>query len=373
MVTAVLVEGRSKASVARDYGVARSWVYELLKRFEQEGEAAFEPRSRRPHTNPRSTPPEVEDDILRWRKYLLDAGLDAGAETIAVHLRNEHGTAPAVSTIWKVLSRRGFITPQPRKRPKSSYIRFEADQPNETWQTDFTHVKLRNGPDVEVLNFLDDHSRFLLACTAHYVTTGLGVVDVFRSTCNDYGLPQSVLSDNGAVFTARFKNGRNAFETELASLKIIQKNSRPYHPQTCGKVERFHQTLKRWLAKQPKVTSLPALQDQLNQFRHIYNTQRPHRAVNRRTPEQAYNARPKAHPGNNIINDYFRLRNDIVDKHGKLTLRHAGTLHHIGIGRRYAGTPIRMLIHETEIRIITTDGELIKELSLDTENNYQKQ
>ncbi len=133
------------------------------------------------------------------------------------------------------------------------------------------------------------------------------------------------------------------------------------------------QTLKRWLAKQPKVTSLPALQDQLDQFRHTYNTQRPHRAVNRRTPEQAYNARPKAHPGNNIINDYFRLRNDIVDKHGKLTLRHAGTLHHIGIGRRYAGTPIRMLIHETEIRIITTDGELIKELSLDTENNYQKQ
>lgn len=373
VVTAVLVEGRSKASVARDYGVARSWVYELLKRFEHEGEAAFEPRSRRPHTNPRSTPLEVEDDILRWRKYLIDAGLDAGAETIAVHLRTQHGTAPAVSTIWKVLSRRGFITPQPRKRPKSSYIRFEADQPNETWQTDFTHVKLRNGRDVEVLNFLDDHSRFLLACTAHYVTTGLSVVEVFRSTCNDYGIPQSVLSDNGAVFTARFKNGRNAFETELASLKIIQKNSRPYHPQTCGKVERFHQTLKRWLAKQPKVTSLAALQDQLDQFRHTYNTQRPHRAVNRRTPEQAYTARPKAHPGNNIINDYFRLRNDIVDKHGKLTLRHAGTLHHIGIGRRYAGTPIRMLIHETEIRIITTDGELIKELSLDTENNYQKQ
>ena len=373
VVTAVLVEGRSKASVARDYGVARSWVYELVRRFEAEGEAAFQPRSRRPKTNPRRTTDEVEDAIVRWRKHLLDSGLDAGAETIAVHLRHEQGTAPAVSTIWRVLTRRGFITPQPRKRPKSSYVRFEADQPNETWQTDFTHIKLRNGRDVEVLNFLDDHSRFLLASTAHYVTTGLNVVEVFRATCNEYGLPHSVLSDNGAVFTARFKNGRNAFQTELASLNIIQKNSRPYHPQTCGKVERFHQTLKRWLTKQPKVTSLPALQHQLDAFRATYNNHRPHRALNRQTPATAYNARPKAHPGNNVLPDHYRLRNDTIDEHGKVTLRHAGTLHHIGVGRRYAGTPIRMLIHETDIRIITTEGELIKELTLDPTNNYQPQ
>lgn len=373
VVTAVLVEGRSKASVARDYGVARSWVYELVSRFEAEGETAFEPRSRRPRTSPRRTPAEVEDAIVRWRKHLTDTGLDAGAETIAVHLRHELGTAPAVSTIWRVLTRRGFITAQPRKRPKSSYVRFEADQPNETWQTDFTHIKLRNGRDVEVLNFLDDHSRFLLACKAHYVTTGLSVVDVFRTACNEYGLPHSVLSDNGAVFTARFKNGRNAFQSELASLKIIQKNSRPYHPQTCGKVERFHQTLKRWLAKQPKVTALPDLQHQLDTFRATYNNDRPHRALGRQTPATAYNARPKAHPGNNVLPDYYRLRTDTIDEHGKVTLRHAGTLHHIGIGRRYAGTPIRMLIHETDIRIITTDGELIKELTLDPTNNYQPQ
>jgi transposase InsO family protein len=373
VVTAVLVEGRSKASVARDYGVARSWVYELVRRFEAEGEVAFQPRSRRPKTSPRRTPDAVEDAIVRWRKHLSDAGLDAGAETIAVHLRNEQGTAPAVSTIWRVLTRRGFITAQPRKRPKSSYVRFEADQPNETWQTDFTHIKLRNGRDVEVLNFLDDHSRFLLACHANYVTTGLSVVEVFRATCNEYGLPHSVLSDNGAVFTARFKNGRNAFQTELASLKIIQKNSRPYHPQTCGKVERFHQTLKRWLAKQPKVTSLAALQHQLDTFRTTYNHHRPHRALNRQTPATAYTARPKAHPGTNVLPDYYRLRNDTIDNHGKVTLRHAGTLHHIGVGRRYAGTPIRMLIHETDIRIITTDGELIKELTLNPNTNYQNQ
>lgn len=373
VVAAVVVEGRSKASVARDYGVARSWVYELLKRFEAEGEAAFTPRSRRPRSSPSRTSDDVEDAIVRWRKRLVDEGLDAGAETIAVHLRNELGAAPAVSTIWRVLTRRGFVNAQPRKRPKSSYVRFEAVQPNETWQTDFTHIKLKNGKHVEILNFLDDHSRFLISCTAAYVTTSVLVVAAFRSACNDFGLPASVLSDNGAVFTARYRNGRSAFQTELASLRIVQKNSRPYHPQTCGKVERFHQTLKLWLAKQPRVTSLTALQTQLDTFRDIYNTTRPHRALGHRTPAVAYNARPKARPGSAVIPDYFRLRNDIVNDEGKVTLRHAGTIHHIGIGRRWARTPIRMLIHETQIRIITTEGELIKELTLDATKNYQQQ
>jgi transposase InsO family protein len=373
VVAAVLVEGRSKASVARDYGVARSWVQELVRRFEVEGEAGLEPRSRRPCSSPRRTPDEVEDAIVRWRKTLTDQGLDAGAETIAVHLRRELGASPGVSTIWKVLSRRGFITAQPRKRPKSSYTRFEADQPNECWQTDFTHVKLKNGRDVEVLNFLDDHSRYLIACRAHYVTTSPLVVEVFRQAVNEHGLPASVLSDNGAVFTARFKGGRNAFQTELASLHVIMKNSRPYHPQTCGKVERFHQTLKRWLARQPRVTSLAALQQQLDRFRDTYNDQRPHRALDRRTPATAYTARPKASPGNTVLPAYFRLRNDTIDQHGKVTLRHNGVLHHIGIGRRHAGTTIRMLIHETEIRIITTDGELLKELTLNPTSNYQPQ
>src|SRR5487761_2532308 len=152
VVTAVVVEGRSKTQVARDYGVARSWIYELLKRFEVEGETAFEPRSRRPHSNPRSTDKQVEDRVLFWRKHLADQGFDAGAHTIAYHLTLECGSAPAISTIWKILSRNGLIQSQPHKRPRSSYTRFEASQPNETWQTDFTHWKLRNGRGIEILN-----------------------------------------------------------------------------------------------------------------------------------------------------------------------------------------------------------------------------
>jgi len=142
VITAVRIEGRSKAEVSRDYGVSPRWVYEICRRYDAEGEAGLLPRSRRPHTSPARTPPEVEDEILELRKDLLDKGLDAGAHTIAAHLERRHGRAPSVSTIWRILSRRGFVSPQPQKRPRSSFIRFEADMPNERWQADITHWRL---------------------------------------------------------------------------------------------------------------------------------------------------------------------------------------------------------------------------------------
>src|SRR5688572_19878073 len=132
VITAVKIEGRSKSEVARDYGISRYWVQQLVKRFEVEGEAAFEPRSRRPHTSPHAVSLELEDQIVRLRKTLTKKGLDAGGETIAAHLAATGVTpVPAVSTIWRILTRRGFITPQPQKRPRSSWHRFCADQPNE--------------------------------------------------------------------------------------------------------------------------------------------------------------------------------------------------------------------------------------------------
>jgi transposase len=156
VVTAVKVEGRSKSEVARDYGVSRRWVHELVRRFEVEGEAGLEPRSRRPHSSPDATPRAVQDEIVALRKQLSDQGLDAGAVTIAAHLSRTHRLVPATSTIWRVLTRRGFVVPQPQKRPRSSFIRFEADQPNERWQADVTHWQLSDGTDVEILNIVDD-------------------------------------------------------------------------------------------------------------------------------------------------------------------------------------------------------------------------
>jgi len=267
VITSVYVEGRNKSEVAREYGVSRRWVQKLAARYEAEGEAAFEPRSRRPRRSPQRVSQELEDQIVALRKTLAEEGLDAGAATIAVHLTRRNGSAPAVSTIWRVLTRRGFVTPQPRKRPKASHTRFAADQPNERWQLDITHWQLADGASAEILNIIDDHSRLLTASAALTVYKAADVVTVFRQAAARHGLPASMLSDNGAVFTGKPRgHGKVALETELAALHITFRHSRAYHPQTCGKVERYHQTLKKWLTRQPPAATIADLQAQLDWF-----------------------------------------------------------------------------------------------------------
>jgi transposase InsO family protein len=372
VVTAVLVEGRSKAMVARDYGISRRWVHELVKRFQAEGETGLQPRSRRPRASPHRISDALEDEIVELRKALADEGLDAGAHTIAYHLERRHGTAPAVSTIWRVLRRRGFVTPQPQKRPRSSFVRFEAQMPNERWQADTTHWALADGTDVEILNVLDDHSRFLVASDARGVFKAADVVASFHAGAATCGFPASLLTDNGAVFTAGPRGGgRCAIEVECDLLGIRLHHSTPYHPQTCGKVERFHQTLKRWLRRQPLAGTIAELQDQLDRFRAYYDEVRPHRAIGRRTPAQAYAARPKAAPSGLRIPVHCRVRRDRLDRGGGVTLRHDSRLHHIKVGRRHAGTRVLMLVAGLHVRIVNQDGDLLRELILDPSRDYQ--
>jgi transposase InsO family protein len=375
VVTAVLVEGRSKSEVAREYGVSRRWVITLVQRYLVEGQAGLEPRSRRPLTSPQRTAQDLEDEVVALRKDLDRDGHEAGAATIAFHLQQRHGTSPAVSTIWRVLSARGFVTAQPHKRPKSSYLRFAAEQPNERWQLDITHWTLCDGTDVEILNLLDDHSRVCLGSDTLRVFKARDVDDSFRKAAASYGDPASMLSDNGAVFTGRSRRGgRVVLEVTLNARGITFRHSRPYHPQTCGKVERFHQTLKKWLTHQPRAQTLRQLQAQLDAFRAYYNTVRPHRALGRRTPQQAYDARPKAVPTGTPLDDsHYRIRHDKIDSSGVFTLRHNSRLHHIGIGRRHAGTDILVLVHDLHIQVLTTDGELLRELQLDPNKDYQPQ
>ena len=240
------------------------------------------------------------------------------------------------------------MTPQPAKRPRSSYLRFEAEQPNECWQADFTHCPLADGTGTEVLTWLDDHSRLALSVTAHRRVTGPIVLAAFRAAVAAYGAPASTLTDNGMVFTTRFsggRGGRNALETELRRLGITQKNGKPNHPQTQGKVERFQQTMKKWLAaEQPQPATLTQLQALLDAFTSAYNT-RPHRSLpHRATPATAYAARPKATPGDRTSDAHYRVRTDIISTSGAVTLRTGGKLHHIGIGRIHAGTRVLLLV-----------------------------
>ena len=168
-----------------------------------------------------------------------------------------------------------------------------------------------------------------------------------------HGLPQSTLTDNGSVYTSRFTGGRNGFEYLLANLGIAQKNGHPNHPQTQGKIERFHQTLKRWLAAQPAAATLDDLQAQLDRFQRIYNQLRPHRALNRLTPAVAYAATPKARPATTIGDPgHYRLRYDRTDNHGKMSIRRAGRMHHLGVGASNAQRRVLAIVDQTTVTVI---------------------
>ena len=382
VITAVTIEKRPVNEVARAYGVARSWIYTLLARYRAEGEAAFEPRSRRPATSPAAISDATVDLIIALRKELAGQGLDAGPHTICWHLEHHHGRRVSAATVSRYLARAGLVVPDPKKRPKSSYIRFAAEQPNECWQSDFTHYRLtrpdgRPGAGAEILGWLDDHSRLVLRLTCHHRVTGPVVVAAFRAACAAHGVPASTLTDNGMVFTTRLsggKGGRNGLEHELRRLGVKQKNGRPNHPQTQGKAERLWQTLKKWLAAQPRQpATLAELQALLDAFTAYYNTRRPHRSLPQRaTPATAYAARPKAAPGNRAADTHDRVRTDIIDANGTVTLRTSGRLCHIGIGRTHAGTRIIMLVQDLHVRVINAaTGELLRELTLNPDRNYQ--
>jgi transposase InsO family protein len=374
IITAVVLEGRSQAQVARDYGVSQAWVSRLVARYRADGDTAFEPKSRRPRTRPQATPPATIEMILELRHQLTATGLDAGADTIVWHLQHHHRVTVSRATVYRTLRRHNAITPAPAKKPRSSYVRFQAEQPNETWQADFTHHRLTNGRDVEILCWLDDHSRYALSVTCHQPVTGPAVVATFLAAIETHGIPASTLTDNGLVFTTRFAHGgrtsRNGFETLLVRLGVRQKNSRPNHPTTCGKVERFQQTLKKWLRTQPSATSLVELQHQLDTFVDTYNHHRPHRSLpHHATPVVAYTSRPKAHPSGRDDTEY-RVRHDII-RDGNVSLRINGQLHHIGLGRTLDRTPIIMLIAGHDVRVIhATTGEIIRHLTIDPQRRY---
>lgn len=373
VIEAVIREGRSHREVAKAAGVSKAWVTKLVHRYREGGEAALERRSRRPRSCSHAVAPDLQQAILALRAELSAAGHDSGAQTIWHHLKRTHTDVPSVSSIWRILKRNDLVVPEPHKRPKSSFIRFEASLPNEMWQSDFTHWHLADGSDVEILNFLDDHSRFLLGCEVFSRVKGADVVQGFYNAGNRHSFPASMLTDNGAVYTGKSRRGKIFLESELERMGIVFKHSTPYHPQTCGKVERFHQTLKRFLAKQPPAETLNDLQLQLDFFRDYYNTQRPHRALSGNTPAHAFAARLKARPANPVPTAHFRVRQDKVCAEGTVSLRYMSKLIHIGVGRAYKHQPIRLLVINDHVRVITEAGELIRELVIDPSRNYQRQ
>ena len=383
VLTALFVDRQTPAEVATRYGVHRAWVYKLRARYEADGEAAFEPRSRRPKTSPTAVPSATVNLIVQLRRQLSAQGLDAGPDTIAWHLAHHHRLVVSTATISRYLTRAGLVAAQPQKRPKSSYVRFEAQLPNETWQSDFTHYRLTNpdgspGADVEIISWLDDCARYALHVSGHVRISAPIVLATFRQAVAAHGIPASTLTDNGMVYTTRFsggRGGRTSLEHELRRLHAVQKNSRPNHPTTCGKVERFQQTLKKWLRAQPdQPSTLEQLQVLLDRFVEHYNHHRPHRSLPQRaTPAAIYTTLPKALPsGSRDTDTHDRIRHDRIDNTGCVTLRVNGRLHHIGVGRTHARTHVVLLVQDLDIRIVNAvTGELLRELALDPTTDYQ--
>jgi transposase InsO family protein len=370
-VLKVVSSQSSVTAAAAEYGISRGHLHRLLRRYREDGIEAVDPRSRRPRTNPGRTRDHVRERIVALRTELTGRGLDAGPLTIAWHLGREGVVVPSTSTIRRILHAAGLVTPEPRKRPRSSWHRFEAAAPNELWQSDFTHWRLADGTEVEILNWLDDHSRYLLACTAFRRVGGDDVVATFSATGDAHGWPAATLTDNGAVYTSRFTGGRNGFEYLLAYLGIRQKNGAPGHPQTQGKIERFHQTLKRWLERQPAARTVAELQAQLDAFRLAYNERRPHRAIGRITPGEAYRAMPRALPAGSAARGHFRLRYDVTDSRGAVTLRRAGRLYHLKVGAAFARRRVLAIVDEQEVTVVALDtGEILSTHLIEPARRY---
>lgn len=374
LILAVTVQGLSYREVARVHGVSKSRVHQLHRRWVAEGEAAFQPRSRAPRRVANRTPDEVRRRVLELRTELRARGDDGGADTILALLAAQ-GVTLSRSTIWRILKAADVIVPQPQKRPRSSWIRFAADRPNELWQSDVTHWRLTDGVEVEIIGWLDDHSRYLLHLTAHRRASGRTVTDTFTDAAATHGLPAATLTDNGNIYTTRYAGGRdtrsggNAFETLLAIEGISQKNGRPYKPTTQGKIERLWQTLKKRLAAHPADT-IEELQRHLDDFVEHYNHHRPHRSLGGRTPAFAYSLIPKAAPTRPDDPDLWRVRYDTIDPAGKVSLRLANKMTHLGYGRAHARTEVIILIHGLNATTITHTGEVIAEHHLEPGKSY---
>jgi transposase InsO family protein len=332
--------------------------YDLRRRYAAEGAAALELRSRAPHRVANRTPVAVEDVIVALRKELTDAGLDAGPATIAYHLDRDGVPVPSEATIWRILHRRGFMTPDPSKAPKHTGRRFAAERANECWQYDDTHWCLADGTEVKIFNALDDCSRLALACQAVPTVTMAAIFEALAAAASEWGWPERTLSDNAKAHVA--------LDETFAALGIATIHSRPYHPQTCGKVERFHQTQQRWLTAQPTAETLDELQDQLDRFRTIYNHHRPHRSVGRHTPAEAWTAAPKSGPTNRPLNTPTRIHHVVVSYNGVVYVgRYA-----ITIGRAHAHADTTVIITGLACHLFIA-GRLMRSLTLDPTRRTQ--
>ena len=368
--TALAGRVQNVSAFCREEKISRQTFYKFRARFDELGIDGLKDRSRRPLTSPGQTPAEVEEMVLRRRKQLLEDGCDHGAQSIVWSLKREGivEVVPSPSTVWRILVRHGAIIPQPQKRPKSATKRFTFDRPNGCWQSDWTHWKLADGTPVGIAGTLDDHSRYVPALRA-----GLGDADsalvwsVMLAGIDECGIPSMSLTDNGLVYTGRWADFEADFEANLRALGTKTINSSPRHPQTCGKIERFWQTLKKWLAAREAPATIAALNELLEEFRCFYDHHRPHRALRGATPAETFAATAKARPAERPLpQPIFVSRHTVDDKGGNIYV----PPYRVNVGLRWAGHECACIRDGDHIAIFS-GTRLVREFTADPTRRHQ--
>jgi transposase InsO family protein len=367
--TALAGQVENVAQFCRDQQISRQTFYKWRRRFLSEGLGGLQAQSRRPLSCPGQTPAGVEEIVLRKRTQLRELGVDYGPQSIVWALQREGHTAPARSTVWRILTRHAAIVPEPQKRPKSATKRFCFSRPNECWQSDWTQWQLAAGTVVAIAGTLDDHSRYLTGLAA---ITGSGntelVWTVMLAGITECGVPSMSLTDNGFMYTGKWRAHESAFEANLRALGTHTINSTPYHPQTCGKIERFWQTLKKWLGARPTPTTLEELNALLAQFRDYYNHYRPHRALRGATPAEAFGATEKARPAAYPLPaPVFISRHRVGEISGKLHV----APYRVQVGMRWAGHQCDVIRQGDDI-VIFSGATLVRALTADPTREYQQ-
>jgi transposase InsO family protein len=275
--------GETVVEVCRRHGISRASYYRYRRRYLAEGDAGLAERSRRPLASPGRIDAGLEQRICELRTKHPRWG----ARRIRAELARAGVEPPAVSTIHQALKRNYLVAPQPPRRARADK-RFEREVSNDLWQIDATRVLLADQTPVWVIDLLDDHARYLIGATAFPDATGEAAWEAFSTASALHGLPRQLLSDNGLCFTGRLHGNEVMFERRLAETGVEMINSAPYHPETLGKLERFHRTLKEWLKDQAAAADLAGLQALLDRFRDHYNLERPHQGIGDLTPAERY-------------------------------------------------------------------------------------
>jgi transposase InsO family protein len=349
-----------------ELGISRQTFYKYTTRFDADGVEGLLERSRRPGSSPGQTAAAVEDEIVRWRKQLIDEGWDGGAASIWHRMRRAGQTPPSARTVHRVLVRRGLVTPAPAKRPRSSYRRFEYARTNDCWQIDATECPLAGGTSAVVFHLIDDCSRKSLGSLAATSETGEAANRCVSEAIAGYGVPAMFLSDNGAAFSAKCRGGEAELERALRALGVRVVTSSPFHPQTCGKNERLHQTFKQWLARQPQPGTVAELQALAHTFDHLYNSERPHSALNGATPNEAWAAREHCPEPTAPADPKTRITEVTVSGTGVVSVGR----HDVGIGRQWAGATVTTITTGDHVRILYK-RQLVRDLIIDPTRRYQ--